>query len=312
MQVLRGDLSAFQGETVLTIGKFDGIHVAHQAILQNIRARGARLGVQSGMVTFDPHPAAVLNPEGAPPLLTPVLEKTALLEALGLDVLVLLPFTRETAQTRAADYLEYLVAGLRPRELWLGEDFAMGYRREGTIAFIREWTEARGIGVFTIPLIKMDGETVSGSRIRARLNEGDVAGAARLLGRPPTVAGIVVEGDKRGRTIGFPTANVIPDPTRALPANGVYATRTLLASGEAAPSVTNIGTRPTFDGVRQQVESHLLGWSGDLYGQTITIQFLHRLREERRFSGIEALVAQIQADAQQARALLLPSTNEQM
>lgn len=309
MQVLRGDLSAFQGETVLTIGKFDGIHVAHQRILQHIRERAARLGVRSGMVTFEPHPAAVLSPNGPPPLLTTIEEKTALVEAMGVDVLVLLPFTRETMQTRAADYLEYLYSGLRPRELWVGEDFAMGYRREGNVAFIREWGATHGMDVFTIPLLEEDGEVVSGSRIRKMLDEGDVAGATRLLGRVPSVTGVVVEGDKRGRTIGFPTANVLPDSARAIPANGVYATLTLLDSGEAVPSVTNIGTRPTFDGQRRQIETHLLDWAGDLYGQEITVQFLHRLREERKFAGIEALVAQIQADAGQARTLLLPSVS---
>lgn len=309
MQLLRGDLSGFEGETVLTIGKYDGLHVAHQSLIRHIRERAAQLGAQSGMVTFDPHPAAVLSPSGPPPLLTTVPEKIALLEGMGLDVLVLLPFTRETMQTRAADYLEFLASGLHPRELWVGEDFALGYKREGNVTFIRQWAEPRGIEVFTIPLVEMNGEVVSGSRVRALLDEGSVEEAARLLGRLPSVTGVVVEGDKRGRTIGFPTANLIPDPGRAIPANGVYATRALLADGEAVPSVTNVGTRPTFEGSRRQVETHLLDWSGDLYGQEITVQFLHRLREERKFAGIEALVAQIRADAEQARALLVPSAS---
>ena len=145
MQLLRGDLSHFEGETVLTIGKFDGLHIAHQHLVERIRERAATLGVRSGMVTFDPHPAVVLSPDKVPPLLTSVPEKIALLEAWGLDVLVLLPFNRETMQTRAADYLQYLATGLRPRELWVGEDFALGYRREGNVAFIREWGAARGI-----------------------------------------------------------------------------------------------------------------------------------------------------------------------
>jgi riboflavin kinase/FMN adenylyltransferase len=309
MQILRGDLSAFEGETVLTIGKYDGLHIAHQSLIRHIRERAARRGARSGMVTFDPHPAAVLSSSGPPPLLTTIPEKIALLEGMGLDVLVLLPFTRETMQTRAADYLEFLASGLHPRELWVGEDFALGYKREGNVAFIRQWAEPRGIEVFTIPLVEMDGAVVSGSRVRALLDEGAVEEAARLLGRLPSVTGVVVEGDKRGRTIGFPTANLIPDPGRAIPANGVYATRALLADGDGVPSVTNVGTRPTFEGSRRQVETHLLDWSGDLYGQEITVQFLHRLREERKFAGIEALVAQIRADAEQARALLVPSAS---
>lgn len=304
MQTIRDDLSTFDGETVLTIGKFDGIHVAHQMLLAHIMERAASLGVKSGMVTFDPHPAAVLRPEGAPPLLTTVHEKQQLLERLGLDLLVLLTFNRETMQTPAADYLAYLVEGLRPRELWVGEDFALGYKREGDVAFIRRWAEPRGIAVHTIPLLEVGDEVVSGSRIRALLEDGDVARAGRLLGRPPSVTGIVQEGDRRGRTIGFPTANLVPPPTHALPANGVYATHTLLADGTRVPSVTNVGTRPTFDGQRRQVESHLFDWSGDLYGEEVTVQFLHRLRDERRFDGIDALLAQIRADAAQARAML--------
>lgn len=305
MQQLRDDLSAFEGETVLTIGKFDGLHVAHQRLVEHIQGRAATLGVKSGLVTFDPHPAVLLDPAGAPPLLTTVTEKAALLDAMGLDLLVFLTFSREMMQTRAADYLAHLVSGLRPRELWVGEDFALGYRREGNVAFIRQWAEPRGVAVHTIPLVEVAGGVVSAARIRALLAEGAVEEAARLLGRPPSLTGIVKQGDQRGRTIGFPTANVIPDPTHALPVNGVYATRTRLPGGETIPSVTNVGTRPTFAGQTRQVESHLLDWEGDLYGQEIMVQFLHRLRDERKFPDIGALLAQIQQDAAAARTLLL-------
>jgi riboflavin kinase / FMN adenylyltransferase len=304
MQVLRDDLSAFRGESVLTIGKFDGIHLAHQQLVETIKARASALNVASGMVTFDPHPDTVLNPQGAPPLLTSPQEKRALLEELDLDLLVFLTFDRALMQTRAAEFLAYLTDRLRPRELWVGEDFAMGYQREGNVAFIRAWAEPRGIEVFTIPLVEVEGERVSGSRIRALLEQGKVDEAARLLGRPPAVSGVVQQGEQRGRTIGFPTANILPDPGHALPANGVYATRTLVPGGDRVPSVTNVGVRPTFDGQRHQIESYLFDWSGDLYGQSITVQFIHRLRPEKKFDGIEALLAQIRADAEQARHLL--------
>jgi riboflavin kinase/FMN adenylyltransferase len=297
-------LSPFEGETVLTIGKFDGIHLAHQALVERIVERARESGVRSGMVTFDPHPATILNPSGAPLLLTSTTEKAALLKALGLDLLVFLTFNRELMQTRAADFLERLERYLRPRELWVGEDFAMGYKREGNIPFIRTWAGPRRIEVHTIPVVVANGEVVSGSRIRSLLAEGKVEDAARLLGRPPGVTGVVRRGDQRGRTIGFPTANVIPPPDHALPADGVYATYTRLAGGESIPGVTNVGTRPTFGSHERQVESHLFDWGGDLYDQPITTHFIHRLREERKFSGLDALINQIKSDAQAARRLL--------
>ncbi len=310
MQILRDDLSAFQGESVLTIGNFDGIHRGHQALIAHIQERAAARGAQSGMVTFDPHPATILKPSGAPPLLTSTTEKIALLEALGLELLVLLTFNRELMQTRAADFLARLDEGVRPRELWLGTDFAMGYKREGDVAFIRQWAAPRGIEVHPIPLVERDGQVISSSRVRARLSEGDVGGAAELLGRPPSVSGTVYQGDQRGRTIGFPTANILPPPNHALPANGVYATLTTLATGEVLPGVTNVGVRPTFDGQRQQVECHIFDWQGNLYEQPITVHFLHHLREERKFSGIDALLAQIRQDADEARHLLKLDNNE--
>ncbi|MBA3530423.1 MAG: bifunctional riboflavin kinase/FAD synthetase [Ardenticatenales bacterium] len=305
MQVLRDDLRAFQGESVLTIGKFDGIHLAHQRLIETIKQRASALDVSSGMVTFDPHPAQVLNPHGPPPLLTDTPQKIALLETLGLDLLIFLTFNKTLMQTRAVDFLAYLNAGLRPRELWVGEDFAMGYQREGDVAFIRAWAASRGIEVFTIPAVQVEGEQVSGSRIRDLLAQGKVAAAARLLGRAPAISGIVHQGDQRGRTIGFPTANILPVPGIALAANGVYATHTVLPDGTKIPSVTNVGTRPTFEGQRCQVESYLFDWEGDLYGKSITVEFIQRLRAEQKFAGIEALLAQIRLDAEQARRLLV-------
>lgn len=305
MQILRDDLSAFEGETVLTIGKFDGLHLGHQELLARIGSRAAAAGVKSGMVTFDPHPARVLRPQDAPPLVTPLDQKIALLEAQGLDLLVLLTFNRSLMRTRASEFLERLVSALRPRELWVGADFAMGYKREGTVPFIRDWLADRPVTLHTIPLLEVDGAPISGSRIRSLLAEGQVARAARLLGREPSVSGRVVEGDRRGRTIGFPTANLIPPEDHAVPANGVYATWTVLEDGAAHPSVTNVGVRPTFDGSVRIVESHLLDWSGPLYDQVVTVRFVQRLRGEQRFPGVEALVEQIGKDAASARSLLL-------
>lgn len=304
MLILRDDLSAFQGSSVMTIGKFDGIHLAHQHLIATINQRAAAQGAVSAMVTFDPHPEAILNPQGAPPLLTPLPEKIALLEQAGLGALLLLTFNEQLMRTRAADFLDALAGALRPRELWVGEDFALGYRREGDVSFIRQWAHARTIEVFSIPTVEVGGERVSGSRIRGLLGEGQVEAAARLLGRPPSVQGVVQQGDQRGRTIGFPTANLLPAPRQALPADGVYATRAYLPDGRWCPSVSNVGTRPTFEGTQRRVECHLFEWEGDLYGQPLTVCFYHRLREERKFSGLPALLAQIEADAAQARRYL--------
>lgn len=304
MQKIRDNLSLFEGESILTIGNFDGIHVGHQALIKHIKQRATSFGIKCGMVTFDPHPVTVIRPDRAPLFLTTLDEKERLLDSLDLDLLALITFTRQTMKTRAADFLDYLVTGLRPRELWIGQDFALGYRREGTVEFIRHWAEPKGIAVRPIPLVKKEGQVVSSSRIRALIAEGHVEAASQLLGRSYHITGLVQEGHKRGRTIGFPTANIRPEANRAIPANGVYATRAVLATGEQVDSVTNVGVRPTFDGQQRLIECHLFDWSGDLYDQKMAVHFVKRLREEKKFNGIEELLTQIQSDAQQARQLL--------
>ncbi|HYN87403.1 MAG TPA: bifunctional riboflavin kinase/FAD synthetase [Ardenticatenaceae bacterium] len=301
MLVLRDDFSSFEGESVLTIGSFDGVHLGHQALIEPVRRRAADLGAVPALLTFDPHPAAVLSPRGQPPLLTPLPHKLRLLDELGIELVALITFTRETAATRAVDFLRLLHTTLRIRELWVGPDFALGHKREGNLAYLQRWGHEHGVAVTAVEPVRIGGEVVSSSRIRARLQAGDVEGATQLLGRPPTVGGVVAQGDQRGRQIGFPTANVVPDPTVALPANGVYVTLAEVR-GERHPAVTNVGVRPTFGGARQLVETYLLDWQGDLYGHELAAHFLHRLRPEMKFDGIAALVAQIQADAEAARA----------
>ncbi|HBY98401.1 MAG: bifunctional riboflavin kinase/FAD synthetase [Ardenticatenaceae bacterium] len=305
MLVLRDDFTPFQGESILTIGKFDGLHLGHQALINQVktRARALDLDVVPALLTFDPHPAAVLSPRGQPPLLTPLPEKLRLLDQLGIELVALVTFTRETAATSAADFLRYLQTALRPRELWVGPDFALGHNREGDLPYLRRWGAEHNVVIGTVEPVQLDGETISGSRIRALLDAGDMEGAARLLGRPMTVVGLVARGDQRGHQIGFPTANVVPEPAKAIPANGVYVTLAEVA-GVRYPSVTNVGVRPTFGGTKRLVEAHLLDWEGDLYGRELTVHFLHRLRPELKFNGIAALVAQIEADVAQAREWL--------
>lgn len=300
MQILRDDFSSFTGETVLTIGKFDGLHLGHQQLLTRVKERAAALGVYAGLLTFDPHPAAVLNPDGAPPLITPLPDKQRLLYQYGLDVLAIATFTRDFANLRAHEFLQYISDGLHPRELVVGPDFGFGHKREGDIAYLREWGSKNNVAIHVIEPVMMNGGRVSGSRVRDLLLAGDVRHVRDLLGRPPSVTGRVVEGDKRGRRIGIPTANVVPPSDQALPADGVYITLVNWADNQQ-PAVTNVGIRPTVDGKQRFVESHLLDWSGNLYGRQLTTNFLQHIRAEMKFDSLDALIEQIQRDVETAK-----------
>lgn len=300
MNILRDDFSSFQGETVLTIGKFDGLHVGHQALIRTVCEEADALGMQAALLTFDPHPLAVLRPEAAPPLITPLPEKTRLLALYGLDILAILTFTHELAQTRALDFLARIEAGLRPRVFVVGPDFAFGYRREGTLDLLRAWAGERGKRVIVVPPVVVNGERVSGSLVRKKLLNGDVGEAVALLGRAYAITGVVRHGNQRGGRIGIPTANLAPPEGQVVPANGVYVTQ-VFWNGEAHPAVTNIGVRPTVDGHTRFIETHILDWEGDLYGQCIRVEFLERLRDERKFPSLEELIAQIHADIEAAR-----------
>lgn len=286
--------------TVLTIGVFDGVHRGHQHLIGSAVARANALGVQSAVLTFDPHPDLVIHPERGRLYLSSLERRAALIAVLGVDVLVVLPFTAETKTLSASSFIDQICTALPLRELWVGYDFALGRRREGDLAHLGKIGRERGYTVHPVEPLMVEGGPVSSSRVRAALGEGDVALAERLLGRPFTVDGLVVEGDKRGRTIGFPTANVAFDDLLVLPADGVYVCEFEVA-GVRHRAVTNVGVRPTFDGVRRTVEAHLLDFSGDLYGQHASVHFLHRLRGEKKFNGVQELVAQITSDARAAR-----------
>lgn len=288
---------------VLTMGKFDGLHLGHRQLIGTAVERAGAAGAISAVLTWDPHPNAVLRPDQPLQLLSSLEEKIEQIAALGPDLLIVAPFTRETMATSAEAYMAQICAALPLRELWVGEGFAMGRGRAGDVPSLMAIGRELGFAVGAVSTVIVEGEPVSSSRVRELLRAGDVGGAVALLGRPFGLRGVVVEGDKRGRQIGFPTANLAIDPAHVLPADGVYACRVYL-DGAGLPAVTNIGVRPTFDGLRRTVEAHLLDWSGDLYGRSIRVEFLHRLRGEQKFSGIEALVAQIRRDADQARVLL--------
>lgn len=289
----------------LTIGVFDGVHRGHQTLIRNLTAGAHADGAPAVVLTFDPHPAAVLRPEQAPPTLTTPEERGALFAALGVDYVITHPFNHQVAALSAKDFLSRLKQHLGFQQFWVGHDFAMGHNREGDIPRLRELSAELGFQLHVVAPVSLDERPVSSSRIRALLAQGEVQQAAEMLGRPYQLIGEVIEGAGRGRTIGVPTANLAIPPNRALPARGVYACRAWVGDSRVE-AVTNIGYRPTFDNgpAHPSVETHLLDFSGDLYGQVIRLEFLSRLREERKFPHINALVQQIQNDIVQAREIL--------
>jgi riboflavin kinase/FMN adenylyltransferase len=289
---------------VVTIGNFDGVHLGHRAILGRVLQRARELDGEAVAITFDPHPLKVLRPEMSLPLLTTCDQKLGLLAACGLDAVVLLPFTRELAALPARDFVQqYFCQRLQVREVVVGHDYRFGRGREGDIDLLQEMGAQCGFTTQVVWAVEADGAVVSSSLIRALLRLGKVAEAARLLGRPYGVVGQVVRGKGRGgKLLGVPTANLCP-ANELLPASGIYAVR-VRRGAKTLPGVANIGTCPTFDNQVLSLEVHLLEFSGELYGENLEVQFVRRLREERRFASIEALAAQIHADIEQARKTL--------
>lgn len=302
MQVSEGIGSASHAAPLaLTIGVFDGIHRGHQHVLATVVARARQLGLDAAALTFEPHPAQIVRPEHAPLLLTTLDERIPLLAAQGLDLLVIEPFTAALSRLRAAAFMERVCDALPLRELWIGWDFVLGHDREGTPAVLRQLGARLGFSVHIVERLATDGPRLSSTAARHALLEGDIDTATTILGRPYHLAGRVVSGDRRGSTIGVPTANLALPAGRLVPANGVYVCRAQVA-GAWRPAVTNIGVRPTFDGLRRTVEAHLLEFDGDLYDQPLTLQILARLRAEQRFASVAELVAQIRRDVVAAQA----------
>jgi riboflavin kinase / FMN adenylyltransferase len=288
----------------VTIGSFDGVHRGHQALLAAMTEAAHAAGAQSGVLTFDPHPIAVLRPDVPLSYLTTPAERAELIEALGADFTLVLPFSRATAATSAGDFMRALVEHLNLRELWAGPDFALGRGREGNVERLAELGTQMGYTVRVAPPFDLNGEPVRSSRVRGLLAEtGDVERAAELLGRPYAVTGEVASGARRGRQLGYPTANVAVPTGRQVPANGIYACWAWL-EGQGFPAAVSIGTRPTFDSGQRTVEAYLLDFNGDLYGQTLGLSFISRLRPELRFPDAAALVAQMDNDVQRTRAIL--------
>ena len=298
---------------VLTVGNFDGLHLGHRALLDAVLARSSALGRKSALYTFDPHPRRVLFPDQPQPRLMSWEQLRSALEASGIDVLVRERFTHAFAALAPEEFLRDVIAlRIAPAEVFVGRDFHFGKGRAGSGDWLRASAPAHGIRVEIIDQVRVGERDVSSTRVREALLRGDVAEAALCLGRAYAIWGRVVEGDRRGRSLGFPTANLAPE-SELVPGNGVYATSVRLFVGErpggaSYPAVTNIGTRPTFEPGRVLVETHLLDFDADLYGRRIAVAFHAHIRAERRFQGPEELARQIALDAAHARRVLLTGT----
>ncbi len=290
---------------MLALGTFDGVHLGHRQVIGGAVAAARERGTRSVAVTFEPHPLEVLRPSAAPALLTTIEERLALLSDLGTDVALVIPFDLAFSRTPAQVWMDSIIADrLQARSVHVGSSYTFGHLREGTARRLIEWGRERSIAVTLVPAVLIDGEPVSSSRIRGALHEGLVDEAARLLGRDYSLRGRIEAGAGRGRTLGFPTANLAVDsPRKILPREGVYAT-IVEAGGRRYGGATNVGRRPTFGGTGLSVETHLLDFSAPLVGASIVLHFVRRIREERAFPGPDALAKQIGRDVAQARELL--------
>lgn len=287
---------------VATIGAFDGIHRGHHLLLGQVVDRARALGLLSLCVTFDPHPDLVLYPDRHVTYLTDRAEKERVLRQLGLDDVMVIEFTPALSMLNPEEFLGLVDEEHPLAELWVGSDFALGRDRSGTIAALAELGRIQGFALHVVPPQRADREVISSTFIRSLLSQGNVRQANWLLGRRYRISGVVETGAARGRQLGFPTANIRPDPKRALPADGVYAAIVPL-DGIEHRAVANLGSRPTFKEGERLLEVHLLDVAADLYGQHLDVDFVDRLRDVKRFESIDALRAQIGRDADAARTV---------
>jgi len=289
---------------VVALGNFDGVHLGHRVVLRKAVEEARRRGMRSVAATFDPHPRSVLRPDGSPLLLSDMDARCELLLGAGMDEVAVIPFDMELSKKNPEEFArEVLVGRLGAEVVVVGENFRFGHRASGDVGDLRRIMGAFGGEAFGVSVRGMNGGgEISSTRIRELLGEGRVEDASRLLGRPYSVRGEVVVGDKRGRTIGFPTANVEPSPSVIVPARGVYACF-VEVDGKRFASCVNIGVAPTFGERESRVEAHVLDFDGDLYGKTMKVEFLRRIRGEEKFGGVDELVAQIGRDSEEARRI---------
>jgi riboflavin kinase/FMN adenylyltransferase len=288
----------------LSVGNFDGVHRGHAALLAELVRLARQLSGPAVVLTFEPHPLRLLRPDLAVPLLTTPAERAALLKELGADEVLIMRTTQDLLDLRAGEFFDRVLrGGLDVRGLVEGPSFAFGHNREGNLELLQQMCDEARLALSVVPPVVVDGAPVSSSRIRGELTAGNVRQAAQLLGRPYRISGVVSTGAGRGRTIGFPTAN-LEQVTTEIPGDGVYAVRARDPAGQPWPGAANIGPNPTFAEQQRKVEVHLIGFSGDLYGQPLTVDFLERLRDTRAFPGGAAeLVEQLHRDVARARQI---------
>jgi riboflavin kinase/FMN adenylyltransferase len=292
--------------SVITLGNFDGIHLGHQELVRMVIRRARETGGQSMVVTFRPHPLKVLAPEKCPPLISIYEEKIRLFEKLGIDVLVKIPFSLRFAEMPPRTFVKSILCDLiGAKDIFVGYNYRFGRSREGNTQTLKQMGEEYGFIVHEVEQISLDGEVISSTKIRQLLSTGDVGHAAKLLGRPYAITGIVIRGDSRGKTLGFPTAN-IASKHAIIPSDGVYAVK-LLARDKCLSGVVNIGLRPTFNTRSLAIEVHIFDFDEDLYGEEVTLFFIRKIREERKFDTPDALIGQIKKDIGTAREILVSS-----
>ncbi len=297
------DLPALGVPLHLALGVFDGVHIGHQAVIARVVEAAAREGGLAGVLTFDPHPIRVIAPNKAPTALLETLEhKARVMGELGIELFIPLHFDMDFAKMEPAEFIQKLTAA-PIRTLAVGEDWRFGRQRGGDVAFLEKEAAARGFALQAVAPVMHDGERISSTRIRQAIRDGNLAAAEEMLGRPYSVCGTVVQGEKLGRSLGFPTANLATADAQ-LPPDGVWAVWARLQDGRIQPGVANLGIRPTVGGNARILEVHLFDFSEDLYGQGLEIQFLKQLRAEIKFPSIEALRTQIQRDTDEAKVVL--------
>jgi riboflavin kinase / FMN adenylyltransferase len=292
---------------VVALGNFDGVHIGHQVVLRRAVEVGLARGMRSVAATFDPHPRAVLRPGSEPKLLTTLDTREEMLLGCGVDDVRVIPFNKELSRKSPRDFVrDVLVGSLHAAVVVVGENFRFGYRASGDFEDLQRCMREAGGKAYAVPTYTLGeafGENISSTKIRALLSGGEVRQATRLLGRPYSLRGQVVVGDKRGRRLGFPTANVLPDPRALVPGRGVYAGHAWVGK-ERYGACTNVGVAPTFDRQDSRVETYLLGYEGNLYGKIVDVTFVERLRPEKRFSGLDELIEQISRDVAEARKVV--------
>jgi riboflavin kinase/FMN adenylyltransferase len=304
MELIRGihNLRPRHHGCAATIGNFDGVHLGHQAVLGQLSERAVDLRLPVTVITFEPQPREYFTPERVPSRLTRLREKVEALRRFGVERVLCLHFGPYLAGLSPTEFIRIvLLDGLGVKYLVVGDDFRFGWKRAGNFALLQRAGAAHGFQVVNMHTFDIDGARVSSTRVREALEAGDLDGAERLLGRPYRMSGRVAHGDKRGRTIGFPTANIFLHRT-ATPVQGVFAVELFGIEGEPARGVANVGNRPTVDGTRSLLEVHLFDFQGDIYGCHVQVEFLHKLRPERRFESFEALKRQIEVDVARARS----------